>query len=103
MMAWISTLQHNIPRRPVKNLHDVNDLPEQCPVCGIPYRAFRTGHTFTTVREMLWTPGPPPWRQKRRRSVLGLWRQIKQCQWQLHLDECEQAAELQRQLEEVPF
>lgn len=52
---------------------------------------------------MLWTPGPPPWRQKRRRSVLGLWRQIKQCQWQVHIDECEQGAELQRQLENVPF
>lgn len=47
------------------------------------YRAFRTGLTFAEVRRMLWSPSTDPrdWRYKRRGSVLGLWRQIKQEMW----------------------
>ena len=74
-------------------------MPDQCPVCGLAYHDFRTGLTFKDVREMLWTPGPPPWRQKRRRSVLGFWHQIKQIQWSQHIDECEYGTALN----EVPF
>ena len=45
----------------------------------IPYDKFRTGLDFATVRAMLWTPSDDPreWRQKRRKAVLGLWRQLK--------------------------
>jgi hypothetical protein len=45
----------------------------------VPYEAFRTGLTFREVRAMLWSPSDDPrqWRQKRRSSVLGKWREIK--------------------------
>jgi hypothetical protein len=45
----------------------------------VPYEEFRTGLTFGQVREMLWSPSSDPktWRYKRRRTVLGLWHQIK--------------------------
>lgn len=49
----------------------------------ITYAQFKTGLTFTDVRRMLWTGGDAPdkWRQKRRGSVLGFWRQLKQDMW----------------------
>lgn len=48
------------------------------------YRAFRTGLTFRDVRAMMWTPedDPSSWRSKRRRSVLGFWRELKLQMWE---------------------
>jgi len=45
----------------------------------VPYKEFRTGLTFGQVRAMLWSPSDDPrtWRHKRRRTVLGLWHQLK--------------------------
>lgn len=45
----------------------------------IPYRQFRTGLTYRTVYQMLWSPSDDTrtWRHKGRRQVLGLWHQIK--------------------------
>jgi hypothetical protein len=49
--------------------------------CGNTYAAFRTGLKFHDVRRMLWDqadPSRPGWfRQKRRRAVLGFWRELK--------------------------
>lgn len=46
----------------------------------IPYSEFRTGLTFAEVRSMLWVDSPDPkdWKYKRRGTVLGTWRAIKQ-------------------------
>lgn len=53
--------------------------PDDC-VCGQSYSEFRTGQTFASVRKMM-RDDPHPvhggWRQKRRRGVLGYWRQMK--------------------------
>jgi len=45
----------------------------------VSYVDFRTGLTFAQVREMLYvhTDDKSQWRQKRRRSVLGFWRELK--------------------------
>jgi hypothetical protein len=43
------------------------------------YHDFRTGLTFATVRQMMWSGGPPSeWRSKSRRAVLGYWHELKQ-------------------------
>jgi len=47
---------------------------------GLPnYDSFRTGLTFATVRQMLWSESEDPheWRRKGRGTVLGLWHQLK--------------------------
>ena len=53
---------------------------DQCPACGQTYSQFRTGLTFAQVRQSLYsaTEDTEQWRQKRRRSVLGHWRELKQ-------------------------
>lgn len=70
-------------------------MRDRCPSCGQTYRDLRTDLTFTLVRRMLFTAGPGPWRQKRRHSVLGFWRELKLQLWAYHLDACEDA--------EIPF
>lgn len=47
------------------------------------YEQFRTGLTYRDVYRMLWSSSDDPktWRYKRRRTVLGMWRQIKQEMW----------------------
>jgi hypothetical protein len=44
------------------------------------YEEFRTGLTFRTVRQLLWSSSDDPttWRYRRRRTVLGFWHQLKQ-------------------------
>lgn len=50
-----------------------------CPACGCRYDEFRTGLTFRHVRQAMMVPtnDPQTWRQKRRHSVLGYWRELK--------------------------
>jgi hypothetical protein len=60
--------------------------PRPC-ACGSTYEEHRTGLTFRDVRSMLHDqldPNRPGWwRQKRRRSVLGFWRELKIHSWNL--------------------
>lgn len=53
---------------------------ERAPSCLPPYEDFRTGLNFKAVRDLLWSPSDDPttWRYRRRRTVLGLWHQLKQ-------------------------
>lgn len=55
----------------------------------------RTGLTYSCIYSMLWSGSDDPstWRYKRRRTVLGLWHQIKREQWFDHLDDCEDLTE----------
>jgi len=55
------------------------------------YSDFRTGLDFATVRQMLWVHNDDPktWRYKRRRTVLGFWRQLKQQLYAQLLDQAE--------------
>jgi hypothetical protein len=54
----------------------------------IEYAAFRTGITFADVRRMLWvgSDDPSDWRYKRRHTVLGHWRAIKQQMYAEYLE-----------------
>ena len=54
----------------------------------VSYDEFRTGLTFAEVRQMLWvaSDNPEDWRYKRRHTVLGYWRQLKQ---KMYDDYCE--------------
>lgn len=47
--------------------------------------------TYKEVRMLLWVADSDcsQWKYKRRRTVLGLWWQIKQSMWREHLLECE--------------
>jgi hypothetical protein len=69
---------------------------EACPVCGLVYKDFRVildaqPLTYAEVRMLLWVADPDytKWKYKRRRTVLGLWHQLKQTAWKEHLLECE--------------
>jgi hypothetical protein len=50
---------------------------------------------FGEVRMMLWVGNPDysKWRYKRRRTVLGLWHQIKKSMWDEHVLICEENLE----------
>lgn len=53
--------------------------PAQC-ACGQTYDEFRTFQTFASIRQMMRDDPHPEhggWRQKRRRGVLGYWREYK--------------------------
>lgn len=54
----------------------------------IAYDDFRTGLTFREVRQMLWVHSDDPrdWKYKRRRTVLGMWRQLKLQLYAQYLD-----------------
>jgi len=67
------------------------DLDEDvCDVCGLVYKKFRTGLTYKDVYSMHWTTSNDSrdWRYKRRRTVLGKWREIKTAMWIEHLSTC---------------
>jgi hypothetical protein len=55
-----------------------------CKRCGQSkpqaYDDFRTGLTFKEVRQMMWVASEDSkdWRYKRRHTILGFWRMIKQ-------------------------
>ncbi len=51
--------------------------------CGERYDRFRTGHTFASVKQLMYTgdPDPSTWRHKGRRAVLGYWTEIKRQLW----------------------
>jgi hypothetical protein len=73
---------------------------------GRGYASFQTGLDFATVRSFLWAveEDPTKWRYKRRNTVLGLWREMKQQLWQQHLEAREVARERKRRsLSRVPF
>lgn len=61
-----------------------------CPGCGEAYDDFRTGLTFTEVRQQFWRndADPKTWVNKRRGTVLGRWREIKLGMWEQHRGEC---------------
>lgn len=67
--------------------------PPTC-TCGCDYEAFRTGLTFGDVRRMMWRgdSDPSTWRQKRRRSVLGFWRELKLMLWDAAHGGCDAVA-----------
>lgn len=69
--------------------------PPRC-LCGQTYDDFRLGMTFADVRRMLWNQedrNRPGWfRQKRRRSVLGFFRELKLHAWDSVHGYCEQVA-----------
>lgn len=69
-------------------------MTERCEHCGTTYALFRleAPRTFREARALMFTSDPPPWRQKRRRSVLGFWHELKRMAWQYHLDQCAWAA-----------
>lgn len=53
--------------------------PRPC-ACGAHYDDFRTGETFRSVRRLMRDDPHPEtggWRSKRRRGVLGYWRELK--------------------------
>jgi len=63
---------------------------EACPVCGLKYKNLQTGLCYDEVFQMLWrtSEDSKEWRYKRRRTVLGLWHQIKQEYWKQHKEMC---------------
>lgn len=68
-------------------------MHSECPYCGMVYDNFRTGLKYRDVREMFWVESDDPqeWRYKRRHTILGKWRQIKQEMWEQHIADCEHA------------
>lgn len=68
--------------------------PRRC-ACGCTYQEFITGMTFGDVRRMMRDqedPNRPGWfRQKRRHSVLGYWRELKLKLWDMTHSYCESA------------
>jgi hypothetical protein len=64
----------------------------------LDYGDFRTGLTFADVKAMLWSgdPDPSTWRYRRRHTVLGHWRQIKQQLYAEYLERWEQDRERHR-------
>lgn len=61
-----------------------------CPGCATLYTAFRTGHTFASIRQEMHVGSldSSEWRRKRRGSVLGYWREVKVAAWRYHVDQC---------------
>lgn len=69
----------------------VGHVEPTCPGCGALYTAFRTGHTFASIRQEMHVGSldASEWRRKRRGSVLGYWREVKVAAWRYHIDQCE--------------
>lgn len=65
-------------------------MPDDCTGCGTHYGEFKTGFTFAEVRQQFWknNDDPSTWHPKRRASVLGRWRELKQHMWEQHINEC---------------
>ena len=57
----------------------------------IGYDEFRTGFTYSEIREMLFcdSPDPKQWRYKTRGVVLGMWHEIKLQMYNQYLDALE--------------
>lgn len=79
--------------------------PTVCPYCGIDYDDFKTGHSFADVKGLMWvgTDDPARWRYKRRHTVLGSWRELKQKMFLEHIEfhELEAAAKEEEKLQEA--
>ena len=60
-------------------------LPTICQKCNLTYCNFRTGYDFGSIRSLLWvnSENPNDWKHKRRRTVLGLWHEIKKNLWKI--------------------
>lgn len=69
---------------------DVDEDADVCEHCQLTYKAFRTGLTFSEVRNMYWvnSSDSKDWKYKRRNTVLGKWREIKIEMWVDHLYFC---------------
>jgi hypothetical protein len=78
-------------------------MTEQCPHCELTYEDFRTGETYRSIFELFWVADfdPSRWVNKRRRTILGRWREIKQKMWEEHLLLCEMQAAHDEHLETV--
>jgi hypothetical protein len=76
---------------------------QTCEFCGLKYRDYKTGLTFSDVRMMLWVGDDDytRWKYKRRHTVLGLWHSIKLRLWDSHQYECELQAEYDRSAKEA--
>lgn len=70
-----------------------NPQESMCEVCGMEYDDFRTGETFQSVLDDMWSGSEDPedWNYTGRHSVLGRWHQIKQSDWRDHLAQCEES------------
>jgi hypothetical protein len=57
--------------------------------CGAKYGDMRTGLTFSSVAQMMKTHDPETYRQiRRRRQILGFWRELKLMQWNMEHESC---------------
>lgn len=65
-----------------------------CSYCGINYRDFRTGFTYSDIYQLLWVDSEDAslWRYKRRHTVLGFWHALKLDAWNDHLSACQAGA-----------
>lgn len=65
-------------------------MEDVCKTCGISYSDFRTGMSYRDVFEQFWVidSDPSRWKNKRRNTVLGRWREIKLTMWADHLEMC---------------
>ena len=61
---------------------------DRCPYCELSYRDFRTGFTYRGIFELMMDceTDPKLWRNKRRRTVLGKWHQLKRELWTEHTE-----------------
>jgi len=68
----------------------------------IAYKDFRTGLTYSEVYYMLWvcSEDSTTWRYKRRGTVLGFWRMLKQQMYAQYVEEYEAYVEKKNT---VPF
>ena len=84
MISMAKPKKKRIRRDKAKYFRTLSD--EVCPTCGLAYEKFKTGLTGRQVSEMLWNPNEDPetWKYRRRHTILGLWRQIKQEMWDEH-------------------
>ena len=66
-----------------------------CEHCGASYDDMRTGHTYQSIYEMLWSGNEDSstWVYKRRHTILGKWHQIKLEMWDDHVEMCRRQAE----------
>jgi len=66
------------------------DLFDRCEVCGMLYADFKTGLTYQDIYDLRWREDADSstWLYKRRHTILGSWREIKQALWAQHLNNC---------------
>jgi hypothetical protein len=63
---------------------------DPCPHCGLLYKYFGTGLTYSDVWLMMadHSEDSSEWKYKKRNTVLGKWFQVKQEMWKKHIREC---------------